>query len=899
MKSGLFLGFVLIFFKLQQLTAQKVTLKGVVQDSLQNPLEAANIMAVKTADQTLESFGISNEKGEFKLRLKAQTEYRIKISFLGFEPQEIPLQVGDKDEYLPIRLQPLEEQLSEVEVVHKIPIQVKGDTIVYQTEVFVNGTERKLKDVLKKLPGIQVTDDGQVKVQGKEVKKIMVEGDTFFDGSPSLATNNIPADALEEVEVYRNYAEVEQLAQVTNNQDNIAMNIKLKENKKNFWFGELGGGIDVQEKYRVDPALFYYSPSHSINALANLNDTGQLNLNPRMFGGGGGNGMRRSFTGPNGTLFNDSDDSRLDTGGGGGGGNNARMEYRSGAFNFTLKPDNSWRFNGFVNYNENTASGESQSTRQFIQSDAIEERQTTSYSSRERAVLKLTSRHTPTKRLRWDHQMHGQIADQLGRQNILTQTLDASDEIVQNNAQNPFRFEVSSNLYFNHSPKHIFALESQLIYADIDPFNQTIRSDKPFEGLIEYNDNQEPYNINREQYKQTNRWDIKLDYYWVFRAKQNLNFTMGWTQSNQRFNSDIFQRLRDGSRFDYQNPQLFNDVAHTFQDGYMGFRYRMKTKKLIIYPGVFLHRYTTANRQLGEGRMEEWWFWTPNIFMSYQLTKDERLELSYRVDRGFQEIVSYAEGYTFRGFNELNRGNARLRSSLYRNIGFNFSSMNMFHFQNIHLRLSYAEQIRPVKSRTLIEGVNRVNTLFHAGQPDTVWNGDFQWGRKINVFNINTNARVSYSETFNDINGVLQASSAWNQSYTADVRIVIDKFPELSVGMNYRQQQNDIGTTQATYYTQSPFIRLSHRFLKGFTFNTDFTQNYYRDKAGSVDDAYNDLNAYLAYQKANSPWLFSIAAQNLTANEQVNANEFNDLYTSQSTYNPLEPFIIFGLKYVL
>lgn len=454
-------------------------------------------------------------------------------------------------------------------------------------------------------------------------------------------------------------------------------------------------------------------------------------------------------------------------------------------------------------------------------------------------------------------------------------------------------------MYFNYSPKHIFALESQLIYADIDPFNQTIRSDKPFEGLIDYNNNQESYNINREQYKQTNRWDVKLDYYWIFRAKQNLNFTMGWTQSHQRFNSDIFQRLRDGSRFDYQNPQLVNDVGHTFQDGYMGFRYRMKTKKLIIDPGVFLHRYTTDNRQLGETRMEEWWFWTPNIFMSYRLTKDERLELSYRVDRGFQEIVSYAEGYTFRGFNELNRGNARLRSSLYRNIGFNFSSMNMFHFQNIHLRLSYAEQIRPVKSRTLIEGVHRVNTLFHAGQPDTVWNGDFQWGRKINVFNINTNARVSYSETFNDINGVLQASSAWNQSYGADIRIVIDKFPELSLGMNYRQQQNDIGTTQATYYTQSPFIRLSHRFLKGFTFNTDFTQNYYRDKAGSVDDAYNDLNAYLAYQKANSPWLFSIAAQNLTANEQVNANEFNDLYTSQSTYNPLEPFIIFGLKYVL
>ncbi|MEM8847638.1 MAG: carboxypeptidase-like regulatory domain-containing protein, partial [Bacteroidota bacterium] len=228
---------------------QGLTVKGKVTDSLQNPLDVANVVAVNQTTQALDGFGITNPEGEFKINVKKNTNYRIKISFLGYETREIPLRTEDEDINIEVVLFPRTENLDEVELVYEIPISIQGDTIVYNTDSFVSGTEKKLADVLKKLPGIEVNDEGEIEVEGKAVTKVMVEGDDFFDGDSKLASKNIPANALDKVEVLRNYSEVSQLSGLTNNQDNIALNIKLKEGKKKFWFGEITGGVGPDERY--------------------------------------------------------------------------------------------------------------------------------------------------------------------------------------------------------------------------------------------------------------------------------------------------------------------------------------------------------------------------------------------------------------------------------------------------------------------------------------------------------------------------------------------------------------------------------------------------------------------------------------------------------------------------
>ena len=268
--------------------AQNIDLEGTITDESGMPIMGANIVAVEKETQILDGFGISNEAGYYRITLKKATDYDVKISFIGL--REIAFVFNEQNNIEKnFVLEEQAESLDEVEVVYEMPVTIKGDTIIYNADSFNTGSERKLEDVLKNLPGIEVNDEGRIEVEGKEITKITVEGKDFFDGDSKLATQNLPANAVGKVEVLRNFSEVNQLRSVTNNEDNIAINISLKSGKDKFWFGELIGGVGNDDRFIAIPKIFYYSKDLSINLLGNINNVGEPPLSRRdfyRFGGG-------------------------------------------------------------------------------------------------------------------------------------------------------------------------------------------------------------------------------------------------------------------------------------------------------------------------------------------------------------------------------------------------------------------------------------------------------------------------------------------------------------------------------------------------------------------------------------------------------------------------------------
>ena len=129
-----------------------------------------------------------------------------------------------------------------VELTYEMPVTIKGDTITYNADSFNKGTERKLGDVLKNFQVLKSPPMVKLKLKVKTVSKVMIDGKDFFDGDSKLATKNIPSNAVDKVQVLKNYAEVGQLSGVTNNQDNIVINLKLKKGKEAFWFGDVTAG---------------------------------------------------------------------------------------------------------------------------------------------------------------------------------------------------------------------------------------------------------------------------------------------------------------------------------------------------------------------------------------------------------------------------------------------------------------------------------------------------------------------------------------------------------------------------------------------------------------------------------------------------------------------------------
>lgn len=181
------------------------------------------------------TFAITKEDGSYQLRLAKNQSYTLTVSYLGYNSATYQLTTNDKNLSKNFVLTQKTDQLDEVVIDYSPPISVRKDTISYRVDSFATGSERKLRELLKNLPGIEVDRDGNVTSQGKKVTKVLVENKPFFNGNSKLAVNNIPANAVNEVEIIDDYNEVAMLKGLEDSED-MAMNIKLKEDKKKFVF---------------------------------------------------------------------------------------------------------------------------------------------------------------------------------------------------------------------------------------------------------------------------------------------------------------------------------------------------------------------------------------------------------------------------------------------------------------------------------------------------------------------------------------------------------------------------------------------------------------------------------------------------------------------------------------
>ena len=394
----------LLFFLLFSIFSysQSVKFDGIITDSKAVTLEMANVMAVNKATKAMDSYAITNDKGKFVLTLKPKTEYTIKISYLGMQNKELDVITTLENSTKIIALEAGGIELDGVEIVREMPVSIKGDTIVYNADSFKSGTERKLEDILKKLPGVEVNADGEVEVEGKKVSKLMVEGKDFFDGDTKLGIKNIPADAIDKVQVLRNYNEVGALKGLGNDQDNVAMNIKLKSGKKNFWFGDMTAGIGVghkESRFLINPKLFYYSPKYSVNLITNFNNIGELPLTIQDYiklTGGFRNMMQKG-----GSSFNISSNglgiSLLRN-------NRAKeIETQFGATNFSYNVNKAWSLSGFAILSASTTEIETKSQSVILASGVKQKTKEISNQKNNLGLFKLSSTYKPNTKLQFDY----------------------------------------------------------------------------------------------------------------------------------------------------------------------------------------------------------------------------------------------------------------------------------------------------------------------------------------------------------------------------------------------------------------------------------------------------------------------------------------------------------------
>lgn len=899
--------FTLLFLIVTSTTIAQVKFEGIVKDTEGELLEFANVIAINKESKVLESYAVTNDAGKYKLNLGKNTTYKIQVSYIGFTTKEMEITTTEeaitKDFSLVV-----DNTLEEVELVYEMPVTIKGDTIVYNADSFKNGTERKLEDVLKKLPGVEINADGQIEVEGKVVNKLMVEGKDFFDGDSKLATKNIPADAIDKVQVLKNFSNVGQLSGVQNNQDNVAINIKLKDGKKNFWFGTVtagSGNSDDEGLYLAQPKLFYYSPNKSINFIGDLNNIGELAFSRkdfRNFSGGFSAPSQQSGTsiniGDGGLNFSNLQNDKAKD-----------INTKFGAVNFNVSPNEALDIGGFAIFTSSRIElQENQSVEYTDEALGIPDETTASNTrqSSDAGLLKFKAKYKPNGNNQLDYDVLAKVTKEEQNQSFFSSVIG---DIGQVENSKPFSLNQSLKYYYTLDEKNIFAFEALHEISDEDPFYNAILEDKTNYGntaaALGLDEDQFNYNIGQDKRVKSNQLDAKLDYWNVLTPKSNINFTLGTILSKQNFNTDIFQFLNDGSQFNtaatINNGLDTNDTEYNFSDVYLGAHYRFKTGIFTFTPGVSAHAYGSNNNQYGTEVKDNFFRLLPDFNMIIQLKKSENIQLNYRMQTTFTDVTNLARGLVLNNYNSLYSGNPELESATAHNLSLNYFSFNMFNYTNVFGRISYTKNIDGIRGASSFQpgSVVNVGSSINSDFADESVSAFGRFQRSFGKLKASINGNFNYSKFNQLINNNVSTNESYTQTYSAGLSSNFRDAPNFDFSYGYTINDNDQGSTRSKFYTHSPSVSFDALLLKSFTFKTDYTYNDFRNEDVSLN-TYDFWNASLSYRKdEDSKFEYEVKATNLLDTKSQNNTSTGSFSVSATEYYIQPRFLTFRVIYSL
>ncbi len=257
---------------------QTAFLKGNIIDDNGQPLGFATAALLKPADSTLAYFGITNTSGSFDIRKINPGKYLLQVAYLGYQTTFRPLEIPFSDNNIgSIVMKPKAMNLTAAEIsADHIPILIKKDTVEYNAAAYKTKPDAVAEDLIRKLPGVQVDRSGNIKAMGENVKNVLVDGKEFFSSDPKVATKNLPADAINKVQVYNKKSDESELTGIEDASRNKTMNLMLKDDKKDAWFGDVMAGGGTEDHYQTSGKIYRFNETHQFAALGMLNNVNKF-----------------------------------------------------------------------------------------------------------------------------------------------------------------------------------------------------------------------------------------------------------------------------------------------------------------------------------------------------------------------------------------------------------------------------------------------------------------------------------------------------------------------------------------------------------------------------------------------------------------------------------------------
>ena len=847
------------------------------------PLSDANILAFPTDSVGTTVFSISKTDGTYLLNLTPNATYKLTISFIGYINIYKEIVIGEVNINSNFILLEDVNLLDEVVIEYASPIEFKKDTTTYQTDAFVSGKERKLREVLKKLPGVEVDREGNVKANGKKVTKVLVENKTFFNGRSKLAVNNIPANVIKEIQIIEDYHETAFLKGLEDSQD-IVLNINLKEDKKNFYFGdiELGGGI--KNRHIIHPSLFKYSPKFTINFIGDFNNTVEKSFSLSDYIGFEG-GLNKENSA---TLFRSNISRFL-----------RNKDFTSnrhlfGGINLQYNPNEKSEWRTFVIGIKDKTDSKTVNTYEYLADDTTEQRLLSNNNDNAILLGKVHYKYTPNRKtsLKLEGTVEENNLNVIG--NNSTNSFNKTTAYANNN-QNEYsslKFKTIAEKQF--SKAHTTSFHSNFNFMEEDQSTNWISEDNFFSPTIPIMDDLN-FLVVQKEHSNTKLFNYDLKHYWIVNRKNHLYLDLGNEFLFEDRETKDFQILSNDVRNDFQD--FFNDLDSHYTKTFANIEYKRILGNLVASLVLGYQNYFWKNKQLGEENRKTASNFLPQIKFKWDFNDKEALEASYMRTTQFPNFDQFTLGNRIRSFNSVFQGNTDLKLSSSDLASLSYRKYKAYGW-SFFPTITYSKRNNSISGNSFFDGINSVFTPVNLDVENIRIEGRLRTSHNHKYWKVVLQSEYSYSKSNTLVSNELIENISQQALAAVEFKTNYEQYPNIEAAVNTTVNVNTTGNYKNTLTRTNLDFEVDYN-VGNFQLKGDYTQTFFRNEFSHTTTNFNNINSSIFYQKENSPWGLGLKLYNIMDNRVNITSSFSSILFEENKTFTFPRSITFHVNYKL
>lgn len=918
------------------LCASAADLRGtLVSGTDRSPLSGASVRLMRNnADSTFVAAVSAGNDGSFRLGGVARGKYIVSFTFLGYETVTRNVEMAGKNVNLgEIAMTESSILLQETTVVGvKTEIVVKEDTIEYNADSYRTQPNAVVEDLLKRLPGVEVDSEGKITANGKEITKILVDGEEFFSDDPKVATKNLPVNMVDKLQVIDRKSDLARLTGVDDGEDETVINLTVKKGMKNGWFGNVTGGYGTDDRYSGNFMVNYFRDKNQFSILGSANNTNEMGFTDR--------GASRF------TRF---------------GGRNGISTTQSIGVNFAVGSEDKLRVGGDVFYSHSDRDSRNSSNRQYLFPDS------TSYydeagSSRDRG-----HNISGNFRLKWEIDSFSTLefrprfsvnfSDSESADSSATRAGDAARSLVNRSLSNKYNdgtsYEFSGRLVFNHKfrshPGRSYSASLNYQFSDTKEdgstytgYNYYLLSEDSTVNQI-YNNHQWSNSVQGRLTWTEPLGDVKNARFLTFSYNGQYRFNnadkyvydlVSATSATAATNSALMSMLRDPSfkRYvveeygslawtnptmlrqiveDELQPELNEEQSNRFRNNYfnqslqVGFKQVRENYNLDV--GAMVNSSMSSSEDLinADRNIATRWVWNvaPYARIRFKMSKSRSLAFDYRARSSQPSLTQLQPVADVSNPLRIVVGNPDLNPTFTQRFNLRYSDFDQDRQRSIMAMANFQFATNSIISTTDYDSQTggQVTTYENV---NGVWNGNlmgmisFPFRNKSWYFS--SMGALRYSNTVGYNNGLYNRSGSLSVNLSPGIRFNTDAV-QLELRPNYNvqvthntvQSQND-----RTIHSYGAMFNGAYYTPFGLVFNTDLSYSGTQGYSEGYDTDQWLWNASISYQfLKNKAATVTAKVYDLLHQKQNISRTINASYIEDSEYNAVTRYVMFSFTY--